>query len=99
MKNLKELIENASEDKEIVIYELSKSYKDLIQDNKLYTFNVEKEVESRELNKLETFNALCLNIKLPKYKGYDSAIDIFTFKSTFEKLYENELQEQCYLIY
>ena len=31
-KNLKEVIENASEDKEIVIDELSKSYKDLIRD-------------------------------------------------------------------
>ena len=31
-KNLIELIENASEDKEIVIDELSKSYKDLIRD-------------------------------------------------------------------
>ena len=31
-KNLKELIENAFKDKEIVIDELSKSYKDLIWD-------------------------------------------------------------------
>ena len=31
-KNLIELIENAYEDKEIVIDELSKSYKDLIRD-------------------------------------------------------------------
>ena len=31
-KNLKEVIENASEDKEIVIDELSKSSKDLIRD-------------------------------------------------------------------
>ena len=53
-KNLKELIENASEDKEIVIDELSESYKDLIRDKELYIFNIEKEVESRELHKLET---------------------------------------------
>ena len=45
-------------------------------------------MESRELHKLETFKASCLNIKLPKFKGYDSAMDIFTFQSTFEKLYE-----------
>ena len=45
-KNLKELIENASEDKEIVIDELSKSYKDLIQEKELYIFNIEKEKES-----------------------------------------------------
>ena len=51
-KNLKERIENASEDKEIVINELLKGYKDLIWDKELYTFNIEKEVESRELHKL-----------------------------------------------
>ena len=68
-KNLKEVIENASEDKEIVIDELSKSYKDLISDKELYTFNIEKEMESRELHKLKTFKASCLNIKLPKFKG------------------------------
>ena len=45
-KNFKKLIENASEDKEIVIGELSKSYEDFIRDKELYTFNVEKERES-----------------------------------------------------
>ena len=45
-------------------------------------------MESRELHKLETLKASCLNIKLPKFKGYDSARDIFTFQSIFEKLYE-----------
>ena len=45
-KNLKELTENASEDKEIVIDELSKSYKDLMQEKELYIFNSEKEKES-----------------------------------------------------
>ena len=40
------------------------------------------------MHKLETLRASCLNIKLPKFKGYDSAMDIFTFQSTFEKVYE-----------
>ena len=47
-------------------------------------------MESRELHKLETFKGSCLSIKLPKFKGYDSAMDIFTFQSTFEKLYEKQ---------
>ena len=88
MKNLKELIENASKDKETVIDELSKGYKNLIWDKELYTFNIEKEVKSKELHNLETFKASCLNTKLPKFKGSDSAMDIFTFQSTFKKLYE-----------
>ena len=68
-KNLKELIENAYEDKEKVIDELSKSYKELIRDKELYKFSIEKEIESGELHKLKTFKASCLNIKLPKFKG------------------------------
>ena len=59
-KNLKEHIENASEDKEIVINELLKGYKDLIWDKELYTFNIEKEVESRELHKARNIQSTVL---------------------------------------
>ena len=45
-------------------------------------------MESRELHKLKTFKASCLNIKLPKFKGQDLAMDTLTFQSTFEKLYK-----------
>ena len=45
-------------------------------------------MESRELHKLETFKTSYLNFKLPKFKGYDSAMDIFTFKSAIKKFYE-----------
>ena len=59
-RNLKEHIENASEDKEIVINELLKGYKDLIWDKELYTFNIEKEVESRELHKARNIQSTVL---------------------------------------
>ena len=59
-KNLKEHIENASEDKEIVINELLKGYKDLIWDKELYTFNIEKEMESRELHKARNIQSTVL---------------------------------------
>ena len=68
-KDLKELIEDASENKETVFDELSKSYKDLIRDKELYTSNIEKEVESRELHKLETFKALCLTMNYQNVKA------------------------------
>ena len=63
-----------------------KVVEDLIWDIELYKFNIEKEMESRKLHKLENFKASGLNIKLPKFRGYDSAMSIFTFPSTFEKL-------------
>ena len=45
-------------------------------------------MQSRDLqkhSKLETLKASCLNIKLSKFKVYYSAMDLFTFQSTFEK--------------
>ena len=48
-------------------------------------------MESRELHKLETFKVSWLNIKLPKLKGYDSAMDIFKFQSMCEKLNEKRI--------
>ena len=98
--NLKELIENASEGKEIVLDELSKSYKDLTRDKELYTFNIKKEVESRELQKLETFKVSCLNIKLPKFlKVMIQQSTSLHFGQHLKNSVKYELQEQCYLIY
>ena len=98
-KDLKELIEDASENKETVFDELSKSYKDLIRDKELYTSNIEKEVESRELHKLETFKASCL---IMNYQNVKVMIQRWTsshFSQRLKNFMKKELQEQCYLIY
>ena len=97
-KNLKDLIENASEDKKIVIDELSNSYKDLIWDKELYTFSIEKDVESRELHKPETFKASHLNFKL-HLKVMIQQWRSSHFSQRLKSFMKNELQEQCYLIY
>ena len=39
-------------------------------------------------------NASLLNIELPKFKGYNSVIDIYTFQSEFEKLISPNIQEK-----
>ena len=31
-------------------------------------------------------NASALGIKIPKFKGYESELDLYTFKSEFDKL-------------
>ena len=53
----------------------------------LYEYELRKEVERREIDKEVKFNESKLNIKLGKFKGYDSLIDIYTFQDDFEKLY------------
>ena len=39
------------------------------------------------MEKQSKFNNLSLNIKLSKFRGYNSPVDIFTFQRDFEKLY------------
>ena len=48
---------------------------------------VKKLIEDKELEKEDVFKIAKLNVKLPKFKGYDSTHDIFTFQSAFEKLH------------
>ena len=48
---------------------------------------IKEEYSLRELHKEELFKTSNLNIKLPKFRGYDSQIDIYTFQLEFEKVY------------
>ena len=41
-------------------------------------------MEARDLKKIK--NALGLKVKIPKFCGYDSAMDIYTFREQFEKV-------------
>ena len=62
-------------------------YNKLLEDIDFYQQQLKKEVEERELDKHDLFKASSLNIKLSKYRGYDSNLDIYTFQSEFEKIY------------
>ena len=53
----------------------------------IYSDKLYKEISKRELEKQSKFNSLSLNIKLSKFRGYNSHVDIFTFQRDFEKLY------------
>ena len=44
-------------------------------------------------------NALGLKIELPKFSGYDNKMDIFTFKSKFQKLVEPTVQKKYWVDY
>ena len=51
-----------------------------------YKKGLEEEVKTRDLSEEKMKNASILGIKLPKFKGYDSPMDFYTFKAEFEKL-------------
>ena len=72
---------------ESIIDKLKQSYQRLLEDKQAHIFHLKEETEKRELDKQHLINESKLNIKLQKFKGYDSSIDIYTFQSEFEKLY------------
>ena len=52
-----------------------------------YERNLKIELKLRDLNSVKMAPTSVFNIKLERFCGYDSSVDIFTFKDKFEKLY------------
>ena len=52
-----------------------------------------KVVKERDISERKLKNAAGLKIELKKFKGYESEMDIYTFRSSFRKLIEPEVQE------
>ena len=51
-------------------------------------------VSERDVTSDKLKNAVSLKINLPKFSGYDSQMDFYTFKSEFKKLVEPVIQKQ-----
>ena len=58
----------------------------------LYKISLENEIQVRDLSEEKIKNASILGIKLPKFKGYDSQMDFYTFKTEFEILVAPRIQ-------
>ena len=52
-----------------------------------YSAQIKAKVTSREIEKETLFNESKLNIKIGKYKGYESSFDIYSFQDDFYKVY------------
>ena len=50
----------------------------------LFKINLGKEVTDRDLSEEKIKNASILGLKLPKFKGYNSVMNYYTFKTEFE---------------
>ena len=82
-----EIIPEDLDDKEAVIDGLVKRYQDLIERKESYDAFITSEIKERELSKQKSFQVSSLNIKLSKFSGYDSDMDIYTFQREFDKLH------------
>ena len=52
----------------------------------VYQINLEKELKCRDLSAEKVKNASLLKLEVPKFHGYDSKLDYYSFKSEFDKL-------------
>ena len=60
---------------------------------------VRQVIEDRDISEEKLKNAAGLRIDLPKFKGYYSEMDIFTFRSEFKKLIEPYVQKKLWSDY
>ena len=58
---------------------------DTLSEKDIYVKSVREEVETRDLSEEKIKNALGLKVKIPRFCGYDSDLDIYTFREQFEK--------------
>ena len=75
---------------------LSKAYKirdELIDTKVIYLKNLEEEITQRDLSAEKLQTAAILKIELPKFKGYNSSMDIYSFQTEFEKLISPRIQK------
>ena len=75
-------------DSSTLIDNQKKRYEMLMSIKHSYVERLRTEVKSREIEERKAFDKTKLNIKLPKFGGYKSTVDIYTFKTNFEKIHK-----------
>ena len=87
IKDLSSLTQAWDLEQEEAIRKITADYLHLITQKNEYCTFIKEECSIRELSKEESFKTSNLNIKLQKFKGYESSADIYTFRSEFEKVF------------
>ena len=68
--------------------EIMENYSNISLLKEDYFKDINNEVKNREIAKQKLFNESKLRINLPKFFGYESKLDIYSFQSEFLKIYE-----------
>ena len=86
---IKDILQQTSLDykRRLTTTNLTQRYETLLMIQGIYSDKLYKEISKRELEKQSKFNNVSLNIKLSKFRGYNSPVDTSTFQKDFEKLY------------
>ena len=87
-RDLQPLIKDAfGTNKQAEVTGLQKRYEASIISLRSLILLIEKELSSRELEKHSKFKDSILKINLPKFNGFESKVDIYTFQTEFEKIH------------
>ena len=73
---------------------VKKRYDAIFTAKSKYVSTLQEMKTQRELDKEQKFKESSLSISLPKFKGYGAAMDIYTFRRTFEKLHSKQLPKR-----
>ena len=82
------------------MFQSATSKRDIVADKKkafykkLQSILVERDITPNKLK-----NASTLKVEIPKFSGYDSKMDFYTFKSEFKKLVEPTIQKKYWADY
>ena len=71
----------------LMLLQKKKQYDNLLKEKDRYENFIQHELCEREIEKGKSFQVSSLNIKLEKFSGYHSDMDIYTFQREFEKLH------------
>ena len=56
-----------------------------------YCDHLDQEFSTRDLSSSKVSDSAVLKIEIPKFSGYDSKLDFYTFKSDFERLIAQQI--------
>ena len=85
---VREMLANSHKADHSEVDGIIQSYHEVCALKNEYVTTIEQEASTNEVLKQQKFQSSKLNIKLQKFKGYESDIDIYTFQSDFEKLHK-----------
>ena len=75
-----------TDDSDNLVVRTCKAKEDAINSRDSYGIKLHKIITDRDISEEKLKKSSLIPLELPKFKGFDSKFDIFTFKSEFERL-------------
>ena len=90
-KEIMNLISDTDDETYSRLKNVSLQYDTILKDHVIYEKHLKEEIRLRELNKQKRFKTSSLKINVPKFQGYESTLDFYTFKNKFLQLHSQDV--------